>query len=510
MPIHHADIGGLNKQMDGNHDLALVLRSRTPILVIESQDEARVLEMLQSITMQRASTNYLPLFRWTITDGLQRLDISLEPQAINSEPTDVLKHIRAVSKPGLYVLLDFHPFLEDPVNVRLIKDICIKFRDVERQLILISHKVKVPVELEGFCARFEMALPTDHDRARIVQKAVDEYSQENPGSTVQIDPKAHQLLIKNLAGLTAADTGRLARNAIYLDGAITKSDLPQVMQAKYELLNRGGALQFEYDTATFGEVGGLARLKDWLSQRRPAFRGDASAAHLDAPKGVLLLGIQGCGKSLAAKATAGIFGVPLLRLDFGAIYDKYHGETERKLRESLNTADVMSPCVLWIDEIEKGIAGRGGETGTTQRVLGTFLTWMAEKKSPVFVVATANDISAMPPELVRKGRFDEIFFVDLPSSDIRASILAIHLSRRDQALGNFDIKGLAAEMDGFSGAEIEQAVVAALYSAHAKKQTLASEHIRAEVALTRPLSIVLKEQISHMRAWAKGRTVSCD
>ncbi len=496
--------------MDGNHDLELILRSRTPIVVIESQDESRILEMLQAISLRRASTSYMPLFRWTITDGLQRLDISLEPQAINSEPSDVLKHIRAVSKPGLYVLLDFHPFLEDPVHVRLMKDICINFGNVERQLVLISHKVTVPVELAGFCARFDMALPTEKERSRIVQKAVDAYDQDNPGSKVQVDPKAHQLLIKNLAGLTAADTGRLARNAIYVDGAITKSDLPQVMQAKYELLNRGGALQFEYDTATFGEVGGLAKLKDWLSQRRPAFRGDAGAAHLDAPKGILLLGIQGCGKSLAAKATAGIFGVPLLRLDFGAIYDKYHGETERKLRESLKTADVMSPCVLWIDEIEKGIAGRGGETGTTQRVLGTFLTWMAEKQSHVFVVATANDISTMPPELVRKGRFDEIFFVDLPSVDIRASILAIHLSQRDQSLSNFDIDGLADEMDGFSGAEIEQAVVAALYSAHAKKQALATQHIREEINATKPLSVVLDEKISNMRTWAAGRTVSCD
>ena len=496
--------------MDGNHDLELILRSRTPIIVIESQDEARILEMLQAISIRRASTNYIPLFRWTITDGLQRLDISLEPQSMNSQPTDVLKHIRAVSKPGLYVLLDFHPFLEDPVHVRLIKDICINFRNVERQLVLISHKVKMPVELEGYCARFDMALPNEEERGRIIQKAVDDYSRDNSGSQVQVDPKAYKLLIKNLAGLTAADTSRLARNALYVDGAITKSDLPQVMQAKYELLNRGGALQFEYDTATFGEVGGLAKLKDWLAQRRPAFRGDDSAAHLDAPKGILLLGIQGCGKSLAAKATAGIFGVPLLRLDFGAIYDKYHGETERKLRESLNTADVMSPCVLWIDEIEKGIAGRGSETGTTQRVLGTFLTWMAEKRSHVFVVATANNISTMPPELVRKGRFDEIFFVDLPTAEIRASILAIHLSRREQPLRNFDIDGLATKMSGFSGAEIEQAVVAALYSAHAKKQPLSTEHIHAEVELTRPLSVVLSEKISQMRQWAAGRTVSCD
>jgi SpoVK/Ycf46/Vps4 family AAA+-type ATPase len=282
------------------------------------------------------------------------------------------------------------------------------------------------------------------------------------------------------------------------------------MQAKYELLNRGGALQFEYDTARFSDVGGLTRLKEWLSRRKSVFRGDNSVAHLDPPKGILLLGIQGCGKSLAAKATAGIFGVPLLRLDFGAIYDKYHGETERKLRESLNTADVMSPCVLWIDEIEKGIAGRGGETGTTQRVLGTFLTWMAEKKSQVFVVATANDISALPPELVRKGRFDEIFFVDLPDTRIRASILAIHLTRRDQRLADFDVEALAEAMQGFSGAEIEQAVVAAFYAAHAQDEPLATRHVLNEVRQTRPLSIVMQEQIHSLRLWAESRTVPCD
>jgi SpoVK/Ycf46/Vps4 family AAA+-type ATPase len=318
------------------------------------------------------------------------------------------------------------------------------------------------------------------------------------------------MLIRNLAGLPYADTERLARNAIFVDGAITKSDLPGVMQAKYELLNRGGALQFEYDTAKFNDLGGMERLKSWLAQRKAVFRGDDDAAHLDSPKGIVLLGVQGCGKSLAAKTTAGIFGVPLLRLDFGAIYDKYHGETERKLRESLRTADIMSPCVLWIDEIEKGIAGRGGETGTTQRVLGTFLTWMAEKESQVFVVATANDITALPPELVRKGRFDEIFFVDLPDEHIRASILAIHLSGRGQKLAQFDVESIASATDGFSGAEIEQAVVAALYAAHAQRKDLTTEHILTEVEQTRPLSIVMQERISSLRAWAAGRTVACD
>jgi SpoVK/Ycf46/Vps4 family AAA+-type ATPase len=496
--------------MERRQDLEIILRSRTPLIVMETRDERRVLRMLQAIGMRSSTDDYMPLFRWTVTDGLQRLDIDLAPQLINSEPADVLRHIRAVRKPGIYVLLDFHPFLDDPIHIRLIKDICIHYRDVARQLVLISHQVDLPRELETFSARVDMALPGEEERKAIIQTVAREYSAAHAGAQVQVDPKAYELLVRNLAGLTYADTERLARNAIQVDGAITRSDLPGVMQAKYELLNHGGALQFEYDTARFSDVGGLERLKTWLSQRRSAFRQEQDAAHLDPPKGILLTGVQGCGKSLAAKATAGIFGAPLLRLDFGTLYDKYHGETERKLRESLKTADVMAPCVLWIDEIEKGIAGRGGETGTTQRVLGTFLTWMAERKSTVFVVATANDITALPPELVRKGRFDEIFFVDLPDTGIRSTILAIHLSKRGQRLGDFDVEPLADAMVGFSGAEIEQAVVSALYAAHAMNEPLASEHIRREIEQTKPLSTVMRERISALRTWADGRTVPCD
>jgi len=496
--------------MNGQHDLAVILRSRTPIILIETREESRVLEILQGISLAALGNTYMPLFRWTVTDGLQRLDIALEPQAINSAPGDVLKHIRAVSKPGIYVLLDFHPFLEDPVHVRLLKDICIRYVEIPRQIVLISHTIKLPAELEPFSARFNLALPSESERRDIVKKVADEWVAAHPGNRVKADPKAHDLLIRNLAGLTYFDTEQLARNAIYLDGAITKSDLPDVMKAKYELLNRGGALQFEYDTARFSDVGGLQQLKHWLSRRKPVFEGGASVAHLDPPKGIVLLGVQGCGKSLAAKATAGIFGVPLLRLDFSAIYDKYHGETERKLRESLQTADVMAPCVLWIDEIEKGLAGRGGETGTTQRVLGSFLTWMAEKKSQVFVVATANNIDNLPPELIRKGRFDEIFFVDLPNSANREEILKIHLLRRKLEPAEYDIEAIVDATRGFSGSEIEQAVVAALYAAHAQNQTMASVHVLAEVRQTRPLSVVMREQIDALRHWANGRTVPCD
>lgn len=496
--------------MDQTHDLELILRSRTPIVVIETRDESRIIDMLRSVAVRSSTSEYMPLFRWTITDGLQRLDIDLEPQLINAEPSDVLKHIRAVSKPGIYVLLDFHPFLQDPVHVRLIKDICIRYRDIARQLVLVSHKVKIPSELETFSASLDIALPSEKERKSLIERIANEWSVENQGSKVQADPKAYELLVKNLAGLTYSDTERLARNAIYVDGAISKSDLPNVMQAKYELLNKGGGLNFEYDTAKFSDVGGLMRLKDWLQKRQPAFRGREDAKHLDTPKGILLIGVQGCGKSLAAKATAGVFGVPILRLDFGALYDKYHGETERKLREALRTADIMEPCVLWIDEIEKGLAGRGGETGTTQRVLGTFLTWMAEKKSRVFVVATANDISSMPPELVRKGRFDEIFFVDLPDSATRARILDIHLRKRGEMPADFDLDALARSSEGFSGAELEQAIVAAFYLAHASDEKLSTSHILHEMQQTQPLSVVMHERISALRTWAEGRTVPCD
>lgn len=496
--------------MSNRRDLEVLLRSRVPLIVIETADESQLLDLLKVITLSRVDGNFLPLFRWTVTDGLQRLDIDLEPQLHNSEPSEVLRHIRAVSKPGIFVLLDFHPFLEDPVNVRLLKDICMRFKEIPRQIVLVSHEVSLPRELDSFSASFELALPNETERKKIVKRVAKEYTADNPGLRVAVDKRAYEMLILNLGGLPAADTERLARNAIFQDGAITKSDVDLVMEAKYELLNRGGILQFEYDTAKFNDIGGLAKLKDWLSRRKPAFVEREKAGHLDPPKGVLLIGVQGCGKSLAAKATAGVFGLPLLRLDFAALYNKYHGETEKNLRDTLKTAEVMAPCVLWIDEIEKGLAGRGGETGTTQRVLGSFLNWMARKDRRVFVVATANDIDELPPELVRKGRFDEIFFVDLPDLKIRRQIAEIHLAHRQQSVADFDLEKIAIASEGFSGAEIEQAIVAALYAAHAQDEALATVHILDEIALTKPLSVVMQERIGQLRDWARGRTVACD
>jgi len=326
---------------------------------------------------------------------------------------------------------------------------------------------------------------------------------------VQTTNKAIDLLVRNLVGLTATDARRLAFKAIKDDGVISESEMPEVMRAKYELLERDSVLSFEYETAKFSEIGGMRRLREWLNVRKDFFLDDAEV-RLDPPRGVLLLGVQGCGKSLVAKATAAIFGVPLLRLDFGVLYNKYYGETERNLRKAFETAEVMSPCVLWMDEIEKGVAVQTDDDGLSRRMLGTFLTWMSERKKPVFVVATANDIVRLPPELVRKGRFDEIFFVDLPSPQNRRDILQIHLFKRSLDPAQFDLDALIEATKGFSGSEIEQAIVSAMYTARAQKHTLTQQDLISEIQQTRPLSVVMAEKVQETRDWASSRTVPCD
>jgi len=440
---------------------------------------------------------------------LQRLDLELEPQRHAVEPRDVLGHIRAVTKAGIYALLDFHPFLKEPVNTRLLKDIALAARSTRSVVVLVSHRIDLPNELVGFSARFELRLPDADGLRRLVMRIANEYQQSEPNRRLEIDSRALELLLQNLAGLNHADAERLARTAIVDDGALTHSDLPAVMKAKYELLNQSGVLSFEYDTVRFDEVAGFAGVKRWLKQRRSAFASDHPPG-LDPPKGILLLGVQGCGKSLAAKAAASALGVPLLRLDFGTLYNKFHGETERNLREALATAEVLSPCVLWIDEIEKGVAIQGGDTGTSQRVLGSLLTWMAERTETVLMVATANDIKALPPELIRKGRFDEIFFVDLPTDGQRVNIFEIHLTRRGLNPSTFDLLALASASEGFSGAEIEQAVVSALYAAHAQNLPPTASHLLSELGRTKPLSVVMSERVEALRDWASSRTVPAD
>jgi SpoVK/Ycf46/Vps4 family AAA+-type ATPase len=481
---------------DPRRELEMLLASRFALIVIESREEAR-------------HGRGWGVFQWTVTEGLQRLDVDMGgPQRLLSEPGQLLKHLKTTPMPGIYVLLDFHPYLTDPINVRMLKDVAQGYDQVARTVVLMSFEVTLPAELESFATRMHLALPSIGERRMIVTRVAKEWSAANPGHTAHIEPDALAKLVDNLSGLTAADAERLVRQAIFDDGALTMSDLQGVLAAKYQLLNRGGTLTYEPDTAKFADVGGMQNLRHWLTSRKPAF--DGTAPELDAPKGVLLLGVQGCGKSLAARAAAGIFGVPLVRLDFGALYSKWHGESEKNLRESLQAAEALAPCVLWIDEIEKALADGEGDSGTSRRVLGTFLTWLAEQRARIFVVATANDITALPPELIRKGRLDEIFFVDLPDDASRAAILAIHARKRSVALSPQEVLALAKRSMGFSGAELEQAIVAALYSARASGQPATAASIAQELQATKPLSVVMAEKIEALREWAHDRTVSAE
>ena len=494
---------------DRRGELETLLASRFSLIVVESREEARVLDLVRAAASRVRRPRGWALFQWTVTEGMNRLDVDTGgPQKIFAEPAALLKHLKVTTAAGIYVLCDFHPYLQDPINVRMLKDIAHSYEQTARTIVLMSHELTLPQELEHLAARLRLALPTREERRGIISRVAREWAVSHGGQAVKADRVALERLIENLSGLSATDTERLARQAIFDDGALTLDDLPRTLSAKIEILNRDGLLSYEPHTAKFADIGGLKNLRQWLTSRKPAFSGIAPT--FDAPKGVLLLGVQGCGKSLAARAAAGIFGVPLLRLDFSALYSKWHGESEKNLRESLHAAEALSPCVLWVDEMEKALSGGDGDSGTSRRVLGTFLTWLAEQRSRVFVIATANDISALPPELVRKGRFDEIFFVDLPKREARADILTIHARKRGINLTAEELDALADRSDGFSGAELEQAVVSAFFTAHSQKCPITAALLETEIAATRPLSMVMEEQITALRDWASERTVPAD
>jgi len=483
------------------HDLELLLRSRVPLITVETRDEQRVTQLFSRMGIKLA----MPVMSWTATTGLQRIDFEAVPQKHASEPRQALGQIKATDTPGIYLLLDLHPYLEDPYNVRLLKEIALDYHRLGHTLVLVSHELELPPELEAFSARFSLSLPGPEQLEAIVREEAGHWSKANHGSKVRTDRKTLQLVIAQLRGLTTADSRRIIRSVVHDDGAISKEDLERVTQARYRLLETSGALSCEFDSTEFADVGGLQGLKRWIKLRRNPFLENNNSS--DAPRGILLVGVQGGGKSLAAKAVAGMWQLPLLRLDFGTLYNKFFGETERNLREALQAAEAMAPCVLWIDEIEKAIASGDYDSGTSRRILGNLLTWMSERTAPVFIVATANVIEHLPPELIRKGRLDEIFFVDLPDAATRAEIFAIHLRKRDHKPMEFDLLELAKLSEGFSGAEIEQAIVAATYLAREQQASMNTSHIRTEIGQTRPLSQVMAEKVARLRSWARDRTV---
>lgn len=479
-----------------------MLDARVRLIAIESWDELRVLETLTSVAVHRGSN----LLVWSISEGLHQMDFG-GPRIENTETLEqTLRFVKGDYQGGLYVFFDIHPFLQDdPLIVRLIKEIAIAEGAERPTLVLVSHALKLPPEVQRYAARFNLSLPSEDELLSIVREEAARWSQMNHGVRVRTDNRTLQQVVNNLRGLSHADARLLARSLICDDGAITQEDLPELNKAKFQLLDLDGVLGYEADTAGFADVGGLVNLKRWLAERQAAFM---TGGQQDMPRGILLLGAQGSGKSLAAKAVAGLWGLPLLRLDFAALYNKYFGETERNLRDALALAERMAPCVLWMDELEKGLATGEMDGGVSQRILGTLLTWMSERKSPVFMVATANVIRRLPPELLRKGRFDEVFFVDLPSPRIREDIFKIHLEKREQDVALFNLAELAMLTDGFSGAEIEQAVVSALYTGQARQQEVDQSLLVEMLQKTVPLSVLMAEELAALRDWAASRTVS--
>lgn len=490
--------------MNETHDLALILESRIPIVVVDSADERRVLDLLTRFAISHQLSYYV----WTATQGLRRggfgPDFGAEWDL--TDPEEALRQIFTSQGPALYAMCDFHPyFKESHLVVRLSKDIALDYERLQNTLVFISHHLDLPTELSRLSASLDLALPSDQQLMAIVREQAQEWSNVNGGARVRTDNRTLERLIANLRGVTHSDARVLVRHAIFRDGAIQESDLPEINRLKFELLDQEGVLRFEYETEQFAGVAGLNNLKHWLDQRRTAFV--SKEADFDRPRGILLLGVQGSGKSLAARCVAGYWGLPLLRLDVGSLYNKFHGETERNLRNTLKQAEMMAPCVMWLDEIEKGLAVGQGDNATSQRLLGTLLTWMAERDADVFTVATSNDISKLPPELLRKGRMDEIFFVDLPDKATRHEIFRIHLEKRDVDAAGIDLELLAELSTGFTGAEIEQAVVSARYGARSSKKSVDTELLRDAIEGTYPISVVMAEQIAALRDWARNRTV---
>ena len=486
-------------------DLGLVLDSRVRLIVIESWEELRVLEAIASLAIKRGQSWYT----WNQVEGLQRLGFgtALEDGDDLCDPEQALDFIRRQNESALFVFCDLHPFMQSSRLIRLLKMIAMNPDEQAPTLLLISHELSLPAELRRLSAHLRLSMPSDEQLAAIIREEAARWTRQNQGQRVRTDNRTLEQVVRNLRGVTHEEARLLARKLIIDDGAITQEDLPVLNRAKFNLRDMQSVLSYEQDTARFAEVGGLARFKRWLSERQAAFN---NADSVDRPKGVLLAGVQGSGKSLAARAVAGLWGLPLLRLDFATLYNKYIGETEKNLRDALAMADAMQPCVLWIDEIEKGLGEDSSDQGVSRRILGTLLTWMAERTSRVFLVATANNVAQLPPELIRKGRLDELFFVDLPDAQVREEIFGIHLSSRGLEQARFDLPALAAASEGFSGSEIEQAVVAAVYSAAARQEDVACQHVLEALHDTSPLSVIMEERVQALREWARARAVMAD
>ncbi len=489
--------------------LIQLLSAHHPCIQIITYEE----DFALSVIHQAAKKLNKRYWRWTIIEGIRDgfRDDGL-PISDTENPGAALYFLSRSENTSLAVMQDISVHLSDTRVLRMLRETIDKFRNAGGNLILLDYQDNFPEVINTHSIRFELSYPDEAELENIIKETLRDFHKKKP-IEVDISRKDLRIIIRNLRGLTRRQARQVIIDAVSEDRRFHIGDVNRIIARKRQMLQRGGLLEYVESPTSLDEIGGLKRLKRWLAQREYVLSEDAERFGLEPPKGVLMLGVQGAGKSLCAKAIATAWKRPLLRMEVGALYDKYIGESERKLREALRQAEMMAPIVLWIDEIEKAFASaasRSTDGGLSQRMFGTLLTWMQEHTAPVFLVATANDIEALPPELLRKGRFDEIFFVDLPQLDTRREIFAIHLRKRKQNPENFDLDRLAEVSEGFSGAEIEQAIISAMHQAFSENTPLTTKLIINAINSSPPLSVVMYEKVEALREWAKGRCIPAE
>ncbi|HEY9878988.1 MAG TPA: AAA family ATPase [Leptolyngbyaceae cyanobacterium] len=499
------------------HFQTLVL-SFHPVIVIETVEEERVHALINTA----CNDLQMSVFEWSVTQGLVRSQGNIHnrwqneyapagtqrPQPIGktSDPLDGLRHIQDMSIKAIYWLKDFAKHLQDPVVARQFREVADQFSQNQSTILITGDSISLSSDISHDVVYFDLKLPQPDE----LYQAISETVRSLKGKVkVDLTPDTIHAMVSAMQGMTLKQARKVIAYAALYDSTLNFEDVQRVQERKAQVLHEEGLLDYFPPETNLAQLGGFQGLKRWLGYAKVGFTPQARALNLPAPKGILIVGIQGCGKSLAAKTIAKEWNLPLLKLDAGRLYDKYVGESERNFRRAVSLAETMAPCILWIDEIEKsmGQSSSDADGGLSRRLFGYFLTWLQEKAQEIFVVATANDLSQLPPELLRKGRFDEIFFVDLPEAQERRAILNIHLSRHNQVPQGFDLDALIQATDGFSGAEIEQAIVSAIYRALYEKRPIDTALLVEEVKHTVPLSVSRREDIQRLRAFAETRFV---
>jgi ATP-dependent 26S proteasome regulatory subunit len=487
-------------------ELDTLVRARYPLIYLVTWEESRI----DAILSQLAESHGKALLSWSVTRGLRHLGgIRGAPVEGGKDPIEALGQIEKLAEPSLVVLKDFHPFLSDPAVVRALRELAQSLKSTYTTVMILSPSLQIPVELEKEITVLDVPLPTFSELLQLLKEIVGVLRQGQK-AVVDLKKEDAEQIIRAAQGLTLSEAENAFARSIAHDQRLDKSDIQLMLNEKRQVIRKSGLLEYYATQEKLDGIGGLELLKVWLTRRGAAFSEAARRFGLPEPKGLLLLGVQGCGKSLTAKAIASSWRLPLLRLDMGRIFSGLVGSSEENLRRAIRVAESVAPVVLWVDEIEKGLSGVASsnvsDAGVTARVFGAMLTWLQEKTAPVFVVATANRIELLPPELLRKGRFDEIFFIDLPAAPERREIFQIHVARRGREPGGYDLEALSRLAEGFSGAEIEQAVVSALYDAFAEGVELHQRHLVQSVTETYPLAATMREEIQKLRDWARTRT----